>query len=78
MVDWPKHPMKDIQAVLEEFASLGWRIERGRKYYSVKCPCGEHKRWVHATPSDRNYVVNLRSWLLRQPCTTSVGGHQDV
>lgn len=76
--DWPKHPVKDIEIVLEEFASLGWTVERGRKYYSVKCPCGDHYRHVHVTPSDRRYVMNLRSWLMRQPCTTSGRSHRSV
>ncbi|GAB3054345.1 hypothetical protein GCM10027079_21090 [Sediminivirga luteola] len=66
---WAKHPKKELEALLGEFHEAGWRIENPkRKYYRVKCPCGEHKKSVHISPSDPNYVKNTLSWLYRQPC----------
>jgi hypothetical protein len=59
---------KDIEAVLEHFHQAGWRITDPPKYYTVKCPCGKHKRWIHRTPSDPNYPKNALAWLERQPC----------
>ncbi|WP_409494952.1 hypothetical protein [Amycolatopsis sp. cmx-11-12] len=43
-------------------------------YYTVRCPCGQHQRWIHLTPSGSNYGKNALSWLLRQPCYEIEGG----
>lgn len=68
---WPRHPVKELEAVLGEFYDAGWRIERLRKYYKAKCPCGDHMKMVHMSPSDPNYVKNMLMWLRRQTCQTS-------
>lgn len=47
----------------------GWRVDTDRSGYPMAfCACGEHKRWVHITPSDPSYFRNLRAWVMRQPC----------
>lgn len=58
----------DIQALLNEFRDAGWTVSRKQKYYRVQCPCGQHQRWIHLTPSDSRYVKNALSWLRRQTC----------
>lgn len=65
---WPKHPRKELEALLREFDRASWRIEGRRKYYKVWCPCGAHDRMVHMTPSSSNYAKNVRRWLSRQTC----------
>lgn len=65
---WKRHPKKELEAVLQQFADAGWRIDDPPKYYTVRCPCGDHMRWIHLTPSDRNYGKNALKWLSRQPC----------
>lgn len=65
---WKKHPKKDLEALLGEFHDAGWRIEDPPTYYRVLCPCGDHMRWVHLTPSGNGYVRNALHWLYRQPC----------
>ncbi|MCW2495706.1 hypothetical protein [Jatrophihabitans sp.] len=65
---WPKHPRKDLEMLLVAFDMASWQIERGKTYYSVKCPCGDHKRMIHLTPSGANYGKNVQQWLKRQNC----------
>ena len=66
---WKKHQKKDLEALLVEFDALGWRVEDPPKYYTVKCPCGAHKRSIHLTPSDPRYAQNARQWMQRQDCS---------
>ncbi|MPY82417.1 MAG: hypothetical protein GEV00_03670 [Actinophytocola sp.] len=70
---WRRHQKKDLEAVLEHFHRAGWRIEAGKRYYKVKCPCGRHRRYIHLTPSDPHYGRNALSWLRRQQCYDSEG-----
>jgi hypothetical protein len=65
---WSKHPKKELEALLGEFHDAGWRIEDPPVYYHVLCPCGNHQRWIHLTPSGSRYVRNALAWLYRQPC----------
>jgi hypothetical protein len=65
---WKRHPDKELEALLGEFHLAGWRIIDPPTYYQVRCPCGDHKRSIHLTPSNRNYVRNALKWLYRQPC----------
>jgi len=67
---WKRHSDKDLEALLGEFHEADWAIEDPPTYYTVKCPCGQHKRWIHLTPSDPNYARNALRWLRRQPCST--------
>jgi len=64
----PRHPVKELEAVLQEMESRRWRVGKSKKYFEARCLCGEHQRWVHLTPSDPNYERNLRMWLKRLPC----------
>jgi hypothetical protein len=66
--DRPRHPVKELEAVLSYAEGRGWRVWKGSAYFGMRCPCGQHQRWVHLTPSNPNYERNLRSWLKRQPC----------
>jgi hypothetical protein len=65
---WKRHPKKELEALLGEFHEAGWAIDDPPRYYRVRCPCGQHYRWVHLTPSSANYVRNALQWLYRQPC----------
>lgn len=52
---------------------LGWTTSEKpgkRGYLKLKCPCGNHIRWLHKTPSNPNYYRDLIKWLRRQ-CVTS-------
>ena len=71
---WKKHQDKDLEKVLEVFDQHGWRIEDPPKYYRVKCPCGDHQRSIHLTPSNPNYGQQALRWLYRQPCTQQQQG----
>jgi hypothetical protein len=65
----PKHPIKELEAVLQEVESQDWRVEKGRDYFKIRCPCAEkHMRWVHLTPSGSNYEKDLRRWVQRCSC----------
>lgn len=65
---WPTHQRKELEAVLGEFHEAGWTIEKRKKYYRVFCPCGDHMRSIHLTPSNPNYSKNVLKWLYRQTC----------
>lgn len=67
----PKHPNADLEALLRSLEEQGWAVVKGRKYYKVKCPphcVDKHLRTVKLTPSDPNYLKNLRGWLRRSGC----------
>lgn len=65
----PKHPDKHIEEVLAASERQGWRVERGRKYFKIYCPCAEkHMKVVHITPSDPNYLRNVIGQLKRATC----------
>ena len=65
----PRHPDKELEAVLRQAESRGWRIEKGANYFSARCRCPlRHQRWVHLTPSGAGYRKNLAAWFNRQEC----------
>jgi len=64
----PRHQDKELEAVLEEAEERGWRVDKGKGYFRLRCPCGNHMRWVHLTPSGGNYVRDLLGWLRRSGC----------
>jgi hypothetical protein len=68
----PRHPVKELESVLQEAEARGWRVTKKPKgYFKLWCPCeAKHRKTVHLTPSDPNYERNLRAWLRRQPCWT--------
>jgi hypothetical protein len=63
-----RHPNKELEQVLRDAEARAWHVTKSRKYFALRCPCGQHKRWVHLTPSDPRYERNLRKWLERQQC----------
>jgi hypothetical protein len=64
----PRHPDKDLEAILKEAEDKKWRIEKRRKYYMMFCPCKRHKKTVHLTPSGPNYMRDLLAQLGRATC----------
>ena len=62
---WKRHPRKDLERVLEEFAAHGWRIDDPPKYYRLRCPCARHSRWLHLTPSNPHYGEEALQWAKR-------------
>jgi hypothetical protein len=55
--------------VLKIAESQGWRVERGKAYFKMKCGCeAKHMKMMHATPSDPNYKRNLVAYLKRATC----------
>lgn len=71
-VSRPKHPDKDLERLLKDAESQGWRVVKRKraKYYKILCPCPEQhfKLSIHMTPSDPQYERNLRYWLLKNTC----------
>lgn len=68
MTKRPRHPNKDLEAILRLAEDHGWTFEKGKRYYKGKCPCGVHMQTVHLTPSNPRYGLNLQKQLERQPC----------
>ncbi|WP_131765146.1 MULTISPECIES: hypothetical protein [Protofrankia] len=65
----PRHPIKELEAVLRSAEKQGWKVDRGKGYFKMFCTCGElHKKFVHLTPSDPNYEKNLRGYLKSRTC----------
>lgn len=65
--DRPRHPRADLEQLLRDIEAQGWVVSKP-KYYRCACPCGEHLKWLHLTPSDPNYARNQRAWFTRQAC----------
>jgi hypothetical protein len=64
-----RHPNKELERLLRRGEDQKWRVERGRKYFVMYCPCKEkHYKTVHLTPSDSHYERNLRSRLRSTTC----------
>lgn len=69
MAGRPRHPTKEFEHLLDGAEDQGWTVERGAKYFKMKCPCeAKHMKWMHITPSDPNYLLNLRKKLARDTC----------
>lgn len=65
----PRDPRKELEALLKEAEATGWRATKGKKYFTIWCPCPDkHRVTVHLTPSDPNYERNLRAHLRRTTC----------
>jgi hypothetical protein len=65
----PRHPVKELEAVLKEAEGKNWRVTKGKKYYKLWCPndC-RCRKTVHLTPSGARYEENLRHLLARDTC----------
>lgn len=70
MAGRPRHPDKGLEKVVRNAEERDWQATHNPKtgYYRLKCPCGNHMKWVAKTPSNPNYERNLRSWLERCDC----------
>lgn len=65
----PRHPKKELEAVLQEAERQGWIPKRGKKYFKMYCPCpGKHIKTVKLSPSDPNYTQHLLGQLSRATC----------
>ncbi len=65
----PRHPNKELEAVLRDAESRRWRGERRKKYYKMYCPCADkHFKTVKLTPSGANYLKDLLGQLRRATC----------
>ena len=64
----PKHPSKEFEDVLRSAEKQGWRIERGRKYFKMKCSCpNRDMKTMHITPNE-GYLKNFCKKLERDTC----------
>jgi hypothetical protein len=75
----PKHPNKDLEALLRYAEAQKWRADKPGAYFRLLCPktCKQHQRRIHLTPSDPNYELNARKWLERQPCWKKEDGEEE-
>lgn len=56
----PRHPRKELEAILRQAEEKGWRVEKGKGYYKMKCPCPlKHLKSCRLTPSNANYARRL-------------------
>ena len=58
----------DRDRLFEEAKRLGWTRVDGKGYTKLLCPCGEHKTWVHKTPSNPNYYRERLKFIGRFGC----------
>jgi hypothetical protein len=65
----PRHPIKELEALLRSGEAQGWNVTKGSGYFRMFCTCGDgHYKWVHLTPSNPRYERNLRSYLRSRTC----------
>jgi hypothetical protein len=43
----PKHPNKELEALLKYAEDHEWRADKPTAYFRLRCPCGMHQRRVH-------------------------------
>jgi hypothetical protein len=66
----PRHPKPELEAVIRELEAHDWRVDRPSTYYRCRCPCGEHSKMLHLSPSNPDYAKQALRWCKRQPCWT--------
>jgi len=59
---------KEIRRLINTVIDHGWVDVTEKGYYKFRCPCGQHLKTVHKSPSDPNYVRNTLKWFQRQTC----------
>jgi hypothetical protein len=70
----PRHPRKELEALLKEAENQGWTVQRGGRYFKLKCGCpAKHFTTLHLSPSDPRYERNKRHWLARMTCWKEQG-----
>lgn len=63
----------EIGELLDSLRRAGWRVERGN-YWKCYCPCAQrHLKTVHLSPSDPNYLKNVKAQLRRATCWEGEG-----
>lgn len=45
----PKHPRKELEAVLKEAEGKGWRVVKGSKYFKMYRPCAPRSTGQRST-----------------------------
>lgn len=69
-----KHPDKELEAILRDAETKNWRVEVGKKYFKLKCPCSaQHYKVVHVTPSSGYYTNHLLQALESRTCWKGEG-----
>lgn len=68
---WKRHPKKDLERVLELLHRHGYTIIDPPTYYTLRCPCGQHQRQLHLTPSSQYHGNHVVRWAMKLPCWTS-------
>lgn len=64
----PRHPDKEIEALIRECEARGWTVIRARKYYKGYCPCLRHQHSFKMTPSNPNWTRECLRFLRRLDC----------
>lgn len=60
---------KELKEIRKEAERQGWRVFRDSKYWKMYCPCPRKcKKTMKLSPSDANYIKNLRGQLGRKTC----------
>lgn len=59
---------KEIEEFLRRLEAQGWTVTRGKKYYMARCPCGDHQKTVHLSPSNPYYLKNTIKLVARETC----------
>jgi len=64
----PRHPVADLESILQDADRKGWDVQKKATYYSIRCPCPlKHKTMVHLTPGPY-YANHKRQWLKHHTC----------
>jgi hypothetical protein len=67
-VSRPRHQKPELEAILRDAESLGWRVIKAKKF-KMYCPCDDkHIKTVNLTPLNPNYARELRNQLRRATC----------
>ena len=57
---------QDFRDTIRWLEERGWEIDMERKGYPLaRCPCGQHLKTIHRTPSNPAYWKNLRKHVER-------------
>jgi len=57
---------QDFRENVAWLEARGWEVDADRNGYPLaRCPCGEHLKTIHRTPSNPQYWKNLRKHVER-------------
>lgn len=60
MGDRPRHQKPEGEELLRNAEAHGCVVTKGRKYFMVKCGCGDDRTTVHLTPHRNHFKSKLR------------------